>query len=540
MVTSELWGAYDPLGRIATMKADDGRVVSARAYGDKNGALLMECKRFQATTTCAGSALDTTKDIYRTDRTPATFQGSKLSTWEDYGTNTSYSYTYSTGGRLKSATARPNYATNSTVVAPLAQDWYETYSYNGIGNLRGTGIYLNLNNTRPDYMASEDYRPVGTGTNTLDRLDSVRTAVSAGTPAVTAGTTSYAYDLLGHLTKVTRTAGESESLYYAPGGELAWRQVGEKFVFYVGEYATVTARGAAGCGASCMPVSTSVELDAHVVFAGTRIASVKPSRTLYYYRTRLGSVIATSLGGGLPGAAYRYDAHGEVELVQNETDTTRSELGYTNALRLTGSLLHLKNRVYDTDARVFIQPDVVDRLRYAYVVGDPVNSSDPTGLKADQESPVVDARYSYDGAWVYVREERADGSTTYNAYDLSIPTDFEAFSRFQDQVALQKEQGGGGGGQGLAEWAGGKWRALKAWVSGVDDKARDSAKETGAATVQKYTSFMTRAGSDETTIELNSGTKTQAGAVGAQGGEAVYEGVKDGAASYAGANSRGR
>ncbi len=71
----------------------------------------------------------------------------------------------------------------------------------------------------------------------------------------------------------------------------------------------------------------------------------------------------------------------------NETEATRSELGYTNALRLTGSLLYLKTRVYDAEARVFVQPDTVDRLRYAYVTGDPANLNDPTGLAEAQDAP---------------------------------------------------------------------------------------------------------------------------------------------------------
>jgi RHS repeat-associated protein len=99
-------------------------------------------------------------------------------------------------------------------------------------------------------------------------------------------------------------------------------------------------------------------------------------------------VIATSLGGGAMGAMYRHDPYGKLELATGETSATSSELGYTNALRLSGGLLYLKNRVYDTEARVFVQPDTVDRLRYAYVQGDPVNFSDPSGLEPmDSGSP---------------------------------------------------------------------------------------------------------------------------------------------------------
>jgi RHS repeat-associated protein len=167
-----------------------------------------------------------------------------------------------------------------------------------------------------------------------------------------------------------------------PAGELLYRQVGEKFIFYVGEYMTVRASGATGCASygTCAPLPATVEADYHVLLAATRIVSVSPSRTLYYYRSRLGTVVATSLAGGVLGAQYRYDPYGKLQVALNETAATASEYGYTNALRLTGDLWHLKARVYDAATRVFLQPDSVDRYRYAYVWGDPANLSDPTGL----------------------------------------------------------------------------------------------------------------------------------------------------------------
>jgi RHS repeat-associated protein len=242
---------------------------------------------------------------------------------------------------------------------------------------------------------------------------------------------------------VTRSVGESETLVYAPGGELLYRQVGEKFTFYVGEYATVTAKGAAGCGASCVPQASTVEVDAHVVFAGTRIASVKPSRTLYYYRTRLGTVVATSLGGGVAGAGYRYTPYGEVELTVNESDLTRSELGYTNALRLTGSLLYLKSRVYDAEARVFIQPDTVDRLRYAYVMGDPANLSDPTGLFPDVSvppGPLRDAMLDSAARQAKRDAEARQALLAAEAKSNEEQTNKEGAKRKKDAIALRNEQ----------------------------------------------------------------------------------------------------
>ncbi len=311
------YGGYDALGRVPLMRADDGRVVSARRYNAFSGALEGECKRFGDAVACgsvsgsvfgAPPALDPAKDVFRTDQVAATYRGAKLASYVDSGTATSYTNTYLPNGRLSTSQAAP-----TATVGSLTQDWLETFFFNGIGNIDRVDAQRNAasGNSRSDRYETERYLPESPAPGqALDRVLAVMSRLSEtsggtvikGTAAATPGSTSYSYDLLGHLTKVTRTSGESETLTYAPGGELLYRQVGERFTFYMGEYATVTASGTPGCGSACVPQPGTVEVDAHVVFAGTRIASVKPSRTLYYYRTRLGTVVATSLAGGVPGA----------------------------------------------------------------------------------------------------------------------------------------------------------------------------------------------------------------------------------------------
>jgi RHS repeat-associated protein len=82
----------------------------------------------------------------------------------------------------------------------------------------------------------------------------------------------------------------------------------------------------------------------------------------------------------------RYDPYGRTQIALNEDSSNASELGYTSALRLSGNLLYLKARVYDAEARVFLQADGVDRYRYAYVRGDPANFSDPWGMAPRNEA----------------------------------------------------------------------------------------------------------------------------------------------------------
>ncbi len=124
--------------------------------------------------------------------------------------------------------------------------------------------------------------------------------------------------------------------------------------WYAGAFATVTGT----FDSQGVVTPGSIAVDAHVLRETTRVASVRSgasSRTLYYYRDRQGSVVATSTPGGALGVRLRYGPYGAVEKlvdatgnpVDCSTSTACPELGYTGALRLSGSLVYLNARVYD-------------------------------------------------------------------------------------------------------------------------------------------------------------------------------------------------
>ncbi len=208
-----------------------------------------------------------------------------------------------------------------------------------------------------------------------------------------------AYDLSDHLTSVTRTAGPSEKLWYGPAGELVMRQQGQQVTWNAGAFATVTGQLPAGCqAAGCGVDVATVVVDTHVLLGTTKLASVRSSKvgasypvsqTLYYYRDRLGSIVATSTAGGFIGVRLRWGPYGVLEKVvganagdgECRTTPTCPELGYTGALRLTGSLVYLNARVYDAGLRRFLTADSVDLARYTYTGGDPSNRIDPSGLR---------------------------------------------------------------------------------------------------------------------------------------------------------------
>jgi RHS repeat-associated protein len=327
---------------------------------------------------------------------------------------TAYQNTYLPSGKLAQAKA-----TKPAAPKPLSQGYQLDYVFNGIGNLEKATEVVSWPTSSG---TASTYQPVKvTAGEAKDKLATIEHAASGAGPAAppAAVRTVYGYDLQGHVLTVSRNGTEAERLTYGPTGELVSRQVGGKFTFYVGEYMSITASGQAGCsGAGCVPQPGTVEVDDHVLLAGTRIVSVRPSRTLYYYRSRLGTVVATSTAGGVLGAQYRFDPYGKVQVALNETATTASELGYTNGLRLSGSLIYLKARVYDAEARVFLQADSVDRYRYAYVWGDPVNLSDPTGLRPPISQSMttgfksLDDLFAVAAQWIAARQATSSDKKT--------------------------------------------------------------------------------------------------------------------------------
>jgi RHS repeat-associated protein len=349
-----------------------------RTYSAHTGQLTCEWKSLAGTLEVSSTCPATTPTLAGMKQ--VLHEGGKLKEFTDSKSSTRYEHTYHPSRKLSSARA------TAQAVGPLAQSYVIGYGFDGVGNLTSvaqTEVLPSSSSTTVVHQAV-----AASASETKDKLAfiSYRQGPYASPPSTpAAGRTAYTYDLQGHLLTVTRDVGagpvEVERLTYGPTGELVSRQVGGKFSFYVGEYMTVTASGQAGCvGTGCVPQPGTVAADYHVLLAGTRIASVSPSRTLFYYRSRQGTVVATSLAGGTVGAQYRYDPYGKLVVALGETAANASELGYTNALRLSGNLWYLKARVYDAELKTFLTADSVDRYRYAYVWGDPANLSDPSGL----------------------------------------------------------------------------------------------------------------------------------------------------------------
>ncbi|GIX17127.1 MAG: hypothetical protein KatS3mg119_1313 [Rhodothalassiaceae bacterium] len=101
----------------------------------------------------------------------------------------------------------------------------------------------------------------------------------------------------------------------------------------------------------------------------------------FIHQDERGSVVAVANGAGAAIATFRYGPWGE------SSDTAFTRFGYTGALRLPGTdLLHMRARVYATALARFLEPDPIGFASgqlnlYSYVGGDPINFTDPSGLK---------------------------------------------------------------------------------------------------------------------------------------------------------------
>lgn len=117
----------------------------------------------------------------------------------------------------------------------------------------------------------------------------------------------------------------------------------------------------------------------------------------YYVYDGQGSVIALVEPGGTQRAAYTYDPYGA-----NATEAGISGALPPNPWRWSGSYLDATTGLYKMGARYydpllgrFTQVDPVaggSCNHYDYACGDPINSSDPTGLKSKPREPTDDEK----------------------------------------------------------------------------------------------------------------------------------------------------
>ncbi|MEJ5255826.1 MAG: RHS repeat-associated core domain-containing protein [Acidimicrobiales bacterium] len=115
---------------------------------------------------------------------------------------------------------------------------------------------------------------------------------------------------------------------------------------------------------------------------GLPVSQISPDGSIWYYHhDQLGSTRALTDQAGNTIATYTYDPYGQLTV---RTGTATTPLGYTGQYTdpETG-YQYLRNRYYDPTTGQFLTRDPITPLTrspYAYVGGNPLNMTDPTGL----------------------------------------------------------------------------------------------------------------------------------------------------------------
>ena len=289
-------------------------------------------------------------------------------------------FTYDTLGRMTSMTDRFNVIGTSV-----------TWTF-GDRNPAGQLTTWSSTNAMYDYMQ----KVTSTESRTYDGLnrDSSIAGTTGGYDAngnlTCDGSRRMTYDVFNRLLTVanvpscTGTATSTEVLDYDPEGRLArysidggttWTQFvydGSDLVIEYNDLGHMTERYLHGEGTD----------DPIVWFHGATTGLLR-----YFYTNHQGSVIARGSAGGVMDDATRYGAYGEPEDISGDANwSVLSRFRYTGQTALPEAhLYYYKARVYDPAFGRFMQTDPIgskdDIDLYAYVGGDPINRSDPSGLQ---------------------------------------------------------------------------------------------------------------------------------------------------------------
>ena len=292
-----------------------------------------------------------------------------------------------------------------------------TYGYDNLSRL--TSLANNLNGTVyditwtfPTYNAANqivtwgatstvyDYVETATTTTakTYDGLnrDATITAITGGYDTngnlAKDGTRTMGYDVYNRLLTATGTGtyvGLNLKLVYDTEGRLAKYSTdgGTTYTTFlydgtnlIAEYnnaGTLTERYIHGTGTD-EPV---------VWYHGSAVTATEQK---FLYQNYQGSVIAYADSAGIMGDYYKYGAYGEPKKAGNTDSWPSAFAGSGPRFRYTGQLAlpevglyYYKARVYDPGFGRFLQTDPIgskdDLDLYAYVGGDPINATDPTG-----------------------------------------------------------------------------------------------------------------------------------------------------------------
>lgn len=205
-------------------------------------------------------------------------------------------------------------------------------------------------------------------------VDAFATSQSAGVTTVVAPSVSAAYANDRLLVFQGARGTFSPKSWTPPSGTTEEVQVNSQANVSAGlADQTLTAAGATGTRTSTFGVAANLTT--------VIVAISQPPSVLFYQTDQLGSTRLLSDSAGVVRGSFSYDAYGNSV---GSTGSYSTPLNYAGQYRDAESgLIYLRARYYDPATAQFLTRDpmvATTMSPYGYVMGDPLNATDPTGL----------------------------------------------------------------------------------------------------------------------------------------------------------------
>ncbi len=200
------------------------------------------------------------------------------------------------------------------------------------------------------------------------------TVTTSATACTGATVTTLNYDAYNRLVQVQKTGIATQSYQYDDQGRRISKTVGGATTSYLYNGDNLLAEYATWTGAAASYT--------HGPGTDDPLIRTTPSASQYYHKDGLGSVVALTDGSGATVGTQLFDAWGNKLAVT--ASGSIAQYGYTGREPDETGLIYYRARYYDPGIGRFTQRDPIGLKgginTYAYVNGNPVNKTDPTGL----------------------------------------------------------------------------------------------------------------------------------------------------------------
>lgn len=202
-----------------------------------------------------------------------------------------------------------------------------------------------------------------------------------------AGATTYGYDKRGNRTSMTPPSGSPTTLSYDQANRLTAYGSDATYIYNgdglrVKKVVSGTTYRMVWNQAQGLPLLMQDGTAAYIYGMGGQLLERVSGNTVSYYHTdQLGSVRTMTDSSGNVLNTYSYDTYGNVT---GSTGTSPNTFKFAGEYQDNESgMYYLRARYYDPSTGQFISRDTLvamTRSAYAYVAGNPLNGTDPTGL----------------------------------------------------------------------------------------------------------------------------------------------------------------